>query len=296
MRTLSPQLRKVVDGSDYVGESPQWSPAEEALYWINCEHPSLIQRWHPASGERQSWPVPQRIGGFVLKRAGGALLALADGIYDMDLTTGALTQRVASQMAHASLHECRCDRSGRFWVGAIDRRVGPQNLLPSGGSLFRLDGRRLIPIADGISCSNGLAFSPDGTTLYHTDSPTRIVSAWTLDPRTGEVSQKRDFVRLSPEEGFCDGATVDADGGYWMALVFTGKLRRYLPDGALDLEVELPFSNPTSLAFGGVGYRTLFITTTRMSIGTALRGEQMHGSVYALDVDCHGLAEPLFNE
>ncbi len=296
MRTLSPQLRKVADGSDYVGESPQWSQAQEALYWVSCEHPSVLQRWHPSSGERRSWPVPQRIGGFVLKRSGGALVALADGIYDMDLATGALTRRVGSQMAHASLHECRCDRPGRFWVGAIDRRVGPDNLLPSGGSLFRLQGGRLVAIAEGISCSNGLAFSPDGTTLYHTDSPTRIVNAWTLDPGTGAVSRKREFVRLAPEEGFCDGATVDAEGGYWMALVFTGRLRRYLPDGTLDLEVELPFSNPTSLAFGGPEYRTLFITTTRMSIGTPLRGEPMHGSVYALDAPCHGIAEPLLKD
>lgn len=295
MRLISPPLRKVIDAADYVGESPVWSQARECLYWINCEHPSRLQCWHPASGERKEWPMPQRIGGFVLKRGGGALLALADGLYDMDLESGGLSKRIASEMTLASLHECRCDRTGRFWVGSIDRRVVPGKL-PAGGSFFRLEGNRLVAVASGISCSNGLAFSPDGTTLYHTDSPTRVVCAWTLDPVTAKLTDRRELIQLDPEEGFCDGATVDAEGGYWMAVVFGGKIRRYLPDGQLDLEIKLPFGNPTSLAFGGPGYSTLFVTTTRMSVGPKPEGEEMLGNVYALECPHRGLPEPMLAE
>jgi len=286
-------MRKAIDAGDYVGESPLWSEARQCLYWINCEQPPKLQCWYPASGERKVWPMPQRIGGLVLKRDGGALLALADGLYDMDLDNGNLSKRIASQMAFASLHECRCDRAGRFWVGSIDRRVVPGKL-PAGGSFFHLEEDRLVAVASGISCSNGLAFSPDGRTLYHTDSPTRVVCAWTVDPATGKLSDEREFIRLEPGEGFCDGATVDAEGGYWMAVVFGGKIRRYLPDGKLDLEVRLPFANPTSLAFGGTEFGTLFITTTKMSIGPAPAGAEMLGGVYALECPYRGLAEPMF--
>jgi L-arabinonolactonase len=296
VRALSPDLITVVHRHNHVGETPVWSDTAGGLYWANCEDPAELQFWDASSGVCRTWPLPQRLGGYVLKRSGGALLALADGLYDMDLRTGALSKRISSELQHAALHECRCDPSGRFWVGSIDRRVGPGNLHPRGGSFFRLDGQRLVPVLNGISCSNGLAFSPDGTTLYHTDAPTSTVFAWTLDPATGELSNQREFVRLGPGEGFCDGATVDAEGGYWMALVFGGKIRRYRPDGSLDLEIRLPFANPTNVAFGGPARSTLYITTTRLSMGAPLEGEQMHGGLYCFASDYRGMPEPQLTE
>jgi sugar lactone lactonase YvrE len=295
-RVLLPDLRKVVDQHDPVGETPVWSSALDGLYWANCEDPPRLQFWEASTGKCQTWPFAQRLGGYVLKRSGGALLALADGLYDLDLRTHALSKRVANDMSDASLHECRCDSHGRFWVGAIDRRVGPGNLQPEGGSFFRLEGARLVRVLTGISCSNGLAFSPDGTILYHSDAPTKIVYAWTVDPATGALSDQREFVRLAAEDGFCDGATVDAEGGYWMALVFAGKIRRYHPDGSLDLEIHLPFSNPTNIAFGGPKGSTLYVTTTCLSIGTPLKGEQLHGAVYSFEAGYRGLPEPLLQE
>jgi L-arabinonolactonase len=294
MRILTPELTRVADRGNQVGETPIWSSARNGLYWTNCEEPPELQFWDASSDKCRVWPVPQRLGGFVLARYGGALLALADGIYAMDLGDGALTKRVANDMTHASLHECRCDRTGRLWVGAIDRRVGPDNLHPGGGSFFRMEGNQLIRVMTGISCSNGLAFSPDGKTLYHTDAPTRTIFKWTLDPATGDVSNQREFVRLEAGDGFCDGATVDAEGGYWAALVFGGKIRRYLPDGTLDVEIRLPFTNPTNVAFGGPDHSTLYITTTRMSIGMPQSGEHLLGGLYSLQTEYRGLPEPLF--
>jgi L-arabinonolactonase len=295
VRVLSPELKHVVNRGDHVGETPIWSNARNGLYWVNCEAPPQLQFWDAASGDCKVWPVPQRLGGFVLERGGGAFLALADGLYDLDLDNGALSKRVACNLTHASLHECRCDRNGRVWVGSIDRRVGPDNLQPAGGTFFRLQGDRLIPVMSGISCSNGLAFSPDGKTLYHTDSPTRTVFSWTVDPLSGDLSNKREFARLEANDGFCDGATVDAEGGYWMALVFGGKIRRYLPDGTPDIEIPLPFASPSNVAFGGPDYATLYITTTKLSIGAPLRGEQMLGGLYSVECGYRGLPEPLFS-
>ncbi len=295
-RAFTPDLHLVIDRHDHVGETPVWSDARQGLFWVNCEQPPRLQFWGASSGEYQSWPLTQRLGGYVLKQSGNALLALADGLYDFDLQTGALSRRVPNHLEHASLHECRCDVRGRFWVGSIDRRVGPGNFEPKGGALHRLDGDRLVEVLTGITCSNGLAFSPDGDTLYHSDSTSRTVKAWRVDASTGRLGDERVFVRLNESEGFCDGATVDADGCYWMTLVYAGKIRKYLPSGELDLEMRLPFSNPTNVAFGGPHRSTLYITTTRLSIGTPLSGESMLGALYSTEVGSVGLPEPMLHE
>jgi sugar lactone lactonase YvrE len=221
----------------------------------------------------------------------------------MDLATGAMAKRVASPLTLAALHECHCDRQGRFWVGSIDHRIGKPDMLPGGGSLFRLDGSKLTEILKGISCSNGLAFGPDGKSMYHTDSPTGIINAWDLDPSTGQISRERELFRLKGERGFCDGATVDTEGGYWATIVFGSKLRRYLPDGTLDLEVELPFDAPTKLAFGGPDLDTLYITTTRLTLPESLTkamprgpGLELLGGVFSFKPGVKGVAESVLPE
>jgi L-arabinonolactonase len=293
MRVLQVRPDKIVDTADHVGETPIWSAERGGLFWANCEDPPRLQFWSAASGKVETWPFKQRFGGFVVAGADHVVVALADGLYDLTLSSGVLTKRIANPLEHASLHECRCDRQGRLWVGSIDRRVGPGNLLPSGGSLFAVRGNALRAVLDGVSCSNGLAFSPAGDRLYHTDAPTRTIMVWDLDTATGELANRRLFAKLGPEDGFCDGATVDSEGGYWASLVFAGKLRRYHRDGTPDLDIALPFSNPTNVAFGGSGLATMFVTTTQMSIGTPLAGESMHGAVYSFQSEFRGIAEPV---
>ena len=294
MKLIAPKLELVIDADNYLGETPIWAPTEQALYWVNCEQEPELHRWDARSGARRVWPMPQRIGGFVLKDGGGALVVLADGLYDADLESGALSLRVKSPLVHAALHECHCDRQGRFWVGSIDHRISALDMRPGGGGFFRLDDDRLTQVFDGVSCSNGLAFSPDGRTLYHSDSPTAIVHAWDLDPDSGAVSNEREFFRLGEGEGLCDGATVDAESGYWAALVFGSRLRRYLPDGTLDIEVKLPFNAPTKLAFGGSDLGTLYITTNKMR--PEGQGTKMLGGVYAFRPGFQGLSEPTLRQ
>jgi L-arabinonolactonase len=296
MRWFDIKPEQVVDTHDHVGETPVWSAARGGLFWANCEDPPRLQFWNASTGAVQTWPFTQRFGGFVLAGADQVVIALADGVYDLTLSSGALRKRIANPLEHAALHEIRCDRQGRLWVGSIDRRVGPGNLLPSGGVLFAVRGNTLRPVLEGISCSNGLAFSPAGDRMYHTDSPTQTIMVWDVDKSTGEPANRRKFVTLGSEDGFCDGATVDSEGGYWASLVFNGKLRRYRPDGTADFEIVLPFSNPTNVAFGGPDLATMYITTTRMSIGTPLTGESMHGAVYAFQSGFRGVAEPFASE
>lgn len=290
---MTPAELHSIPVANYLGETPVWSAAEQCLYWINCETESALWRWSPQSNELNTWPMPERIGGVVLKRGGGAVVVLASGLYDFDVVSGQLALRVASPLpAHVKLHECTTDRQGRLWVGAYDHSFNAQNRNPAGASYFRLDGDKLIPEIDGINVANGLAFSPDGKTMYAADSPSRKIFAYDLDPTTGKLANGRDFLNLPPGIGFIDGATVDTDGGYWLSLMYGNALHRYLPDGRLDRVVKLPFCNPTKAIFGGTDFDTLFVTTTQMRVGADTPpGFELNGPVYYFQTAFKGLED-----
>jgi len=284
-------IKRVLDVDTYLGETPIWSAADQALWWVNCDQPPELHRWSPETGAHDVWPMPKRIGGFVHKGGGNLLVALADGLYDFDVATGGLALRAASALpAHVMLHECHCDRQGRFWIGAYDHHY-PADRNAADAGYFRLDGNSLTPVITGIAVANGLAFSPDGRTMYASLSPKRQVAAYDLDPATGALSNRRIFLELPAGRGFIDGATVDAQGGYWLAVVGNGELHRYLPDGRLERVIALPFSNPTKPAFGGRDLDVLYVTSTRMKINPDQPGAEANGGLFALQPGEHGVAE-----
>ena len=280
-----------LEANDFLGETPVWSVAEQALYWVNYEDPPLLRRWHPASGAVKSWPMPERIGGFVLRASGGPVVTLASGVYDLDPDSGALSPRARSPFGpEVQLHESGCDHDGRLWIGGHDSRRSDDNPFPKGGGLCRLDGDQLTVVVPDITISNALGFSPDGNRIYFTDSLTRSILMAEIDRKTGDLSNIRDFIKLGDGE-FIDGATVDAEGYYWGALVTMGELRRYGPDGALDRIVPLPFSNPTKPVFGGPDLKTIYITSTQLPLPNY---EGPNGAIYAIRPGVAGVAEPMF--
>lgn len=288
------EVRCVLDAGNHLGETPIWSVADQVLWWVNCENPPELHRWSPSSGVHDRFAMPGRVGGLVPKAGGGLLVALAQGLYDFTPGMGDPVLRVPSPLPpKVMLHECHSDRQGRFWTGAFDHDF-PANRNARDAAFFRLDGDRLAPVITGISVANGLAFSPDGQTMYASDSGTRNVDAFDLDPATGAVSNRRVFLTLKSGFGFIDGATVDAEGGYWLAVVGESVLHRYHPDGRLDRAVSLPFSNPTKPAFGGPGLRTLYVTSTRMRINPEAPGFAANGGLFAFEPGECGMPEVPF--
>jgi sugar lactone lactonase YvrE len=140
-----------------------------------------------------------------------------------------------------------------------------------------------VKLCDGLVVSNGLAWSPCGRTLWHSDSRAAVIWTWRYDPATGAITDRREVARPTEALGRPDGAAVDAEGGYWSAGVSAGRLNRWLPDGTLDRVVELPVRAPTMPCFGGEGLRTLFVTSLRP--GEAGR---LDGRLLALDVGLAG--------
>jgi sugar lactone lactonase YvrE len=135
------------------------------------------------------------------------------------------------------------------------------------GELYRLDsGCALTTVLKGVTVSNGLGWSPDGTRMYYVDSPTKRIDMFDYEPATGEARGRRRFADLSAFDGFPDGLTVDADGCVWVAIWGGGVLRRLAPDGTQDAVLQVPVSQPTSCAFGGPGMTDLYITTAQAGL------------------------------
>lgn len=282
---------RAFDADDYMGESPIWSVRDQALWWVNCENPPAIRSWSPTTGEERQWTMPRRVGGIAFKASGGLLVVLSDGVYDFDPHTEELQLRAKSSLPDdVMLHECQCDHQGRLWVGGYDHAYATDRDTDR-AAYFRLDGSELTPMIEGIAVANGLAFSPDGKTMYAADSGRRTTYAFDLAPGNGALSNRRDFLSVDPSEGFIDGATIDAEGGYWLALVASGEVRRYHPDGSLDLTISVPFSNPTKPAFGGPDLATMYLTSTKLMIRSDSPKHQGNGGVWAISPGFAGVVE-----
>ena len=68
---MKSDVRLAFDAQNHLGETPVWSERDQALWWVNCEKPPELHRWSPTTGAHDTWPMPQRIGGFAEKASGG---------------------------------------------------------------------------------------------------------------------------------------------------------------------------------------------------------------------------------
>lgn len=277
------------------GESPVWCERTARLYWVDVQQPAL-HRLDPATGLDESWTMPAWIGCLALgtgPAAGSVLVALRTGAYRFDLSTGALSliAQAPYDCRRFFLNDGKCDRAGRFWVGpmrhALLPLVGERGALQA--PLWRLQGDRLVPQGKPAALSNGLAWSPDGRTMYHSHTETGEINAWDYDPATGEMTRERLFTKVEGPPG-PDGAEVDCDGFYWSAINGQGRILRFAPDGKIEREVPTPFKFPTMVAFGGPELRTLFVTSGRWAIADKDAAEHpLDGSIIAVEAPVPGL-------
>ena len=259
MATGNARVEVLVDVKPSLGEGPLWDVATERLWFVD----SLGDRIHRCTadgGELRTWEVPGHVGAMALAADGRALLALADGFHLMDLDTHEIEPVVDPEpgLDGNRLNDGKVDRQGRFVCGSMDTAEESDT-----GTLWSL-GTDRVPrkLFGNIICSNGPCFSPDGRTLYFADSFKGTVYACDYDPATGEAANRRTFAEPPVRPGGApDGATVDAEGGVWIALVFDGRLLRYAPDGTLDRTVDMPVVKTTSVAFGGPDLDTLYVTS-----------------------------------
>ncbi|MGH8852614.1 MAG: SMP-30/gluconolactonase/LRE family protein [Casimicrobiaceae bacterium] len=282
----------VLDVRASLGECPVWAIDEQVLYWVDINAPSL-NRFDPKSPANLAWPMPSSIGCFALRAQGGFVVALRDGIWlvDRDGTLGDRMAEAPYDPSHHRFNDGRADRSGRFWPGTMNERRDAAS-----AALYCIDRYfTLTKVVDGITISNGLAWSPDGRILYHADTPARTVSAYAFDAATGTVSGKRTFAHFQDPTERPDGAAIDSEGCYWCAFYGGGKVVRLSPRGERLAEYPVPAACPTMCALGGPDLRTLYVTTARQRREPEeLARLPLSGGVFAMPVDVPGLPEPKF--
>jgi L-arabinonolactonase len=289
------QVDCVLDAKAQLGEAAVWCGREQALWWVDIEEPAL-HRFDPATGADRSWPMPSRIGCFALRERGGMVVALEDGFHFLDPETGALEAIVDPEPDKPGnrFNDGTTDPVGRFVAGTMP--LGPREPV---AALYRLwPDRRCEKLFDGLTVTNGCAFSPDGRTFYFADSESSVRTIWACDhdPDSGAVTNRRVFVDTHGLAGRPDGGTVDAEGCYWMAGVGGWQLVRFTPDGKVDRIVDLPVERPTKIAFGGKDLDVLYVTSIGKgpTPGTETRQPQA-GGIFAVRVPgVRGLPQPRF--
>jgi sugar lactone lactonase YvrE len=268
-----------------LGEGPTWSAAERALWFVDIKAPA-IHRFEPATGATRTWPAPARIGFLLPTEAGWHVAGLKTGLHRFNPETGnfSLLHVVEPHTPHNRLNDGFVDSEGFLWFGSMD----DDEQEPS-GALYQLNDTGCVRRDPGYIVTNGPAESPDGRTLYHTDTLAGIIYAFDRG-RSGTLANKRVFVRFTPEEGYPDGPIVDAEGCLWTGLFGGWGLRRYSPRGELLQTLRLPCSAVTKAAFADDDLRTLYITTAHVALDAQERLQQpLAGGLFRVRVDVPGL-------
>lgn len=284
------------DARCQVGESPLWSVAEQALYWVDIEGRAVHRV--DAEGRHRHWAVPERIGCIALRAHGGLLAAMETGLFHLapDAEGGLAAERVQAvdfPLPDMRFNDGRTDRQGRFWVTSMVRNMAAGE---PAGALFRHHrGRFGASTVTGLRTGNGLGFSPGGRVMYLSDSHPMVRQVWAFDLNDeGWPEHRRLFIDMNHHPGRPDGAAVDADGGYWICGNDAGVVHRFTPDGRLDRSLAVPAAKPAMCAFGGPRLDRLYVTTIAPAAPIDGYDPQLAGAVFVLNPHCTGLADASF--
>jgi L-arabinonolactonase len=278
---------------DLLGESPIWDDRVEALYWSD-QLGKRVRRFAPATGAYREWQLPKLLGSIALTENDNELLVvLADGCYKLDLTSGQCNCLIEVPQARPGvrLNEGRCDHAGRLIAGSVVTDGGD-----AVGTIYRISGEGKIEILrEGMVIPNAVCFNLAGDKIYYACSRAGVITVRDYARGGNHVGEERNFVDVRPYGRAPDGATVDAEDCIWVALIMSGLVLRFRPDGTLDMKIECPAPHPSSVAFGGPSLDTLYVTTVRET-GMLIKSDHpASGSILAIKgIDVRGVPERRF--
>ena len=287
-----------------LGESPFWHPEENCLYWCDIQGFS-VHAWTPATGQHRHWEMPSEPGCCAPASSGQLVIGLRDGFYRLNTATGTMTCLAllpADQHNTQTLrlNDGRCDTAGRFWAGSvITPRTAPDAALWCLATTD--DGYTVRHMAGDNFTANGLAFSPDNSFMYWSNTPEHRIDRFDFDAQTGAITNRQPWVRFDrkvdgqPYAGRPDGAAVDVEGNYWVAMYEGACVLQLSPAGDVLQRIEVPVQCPTMVCFGGKDLRTLYITSARA--GRPLEEQEAAipaGSLFSMRVKAPGLPVNLF--
>jgi L-arabinonolactonase len=290
---MEPDIVQLETGVDSLGEGPLWDPVDGVFYWVDSLG-ARVRRLDPRTGETRSWPVPDLIGSLALRQDGGAVIALRTGFHWLDFEDGRVTSIGDPEAAEprTRFNDGKVDRRGRFLAGTMAMDTRTEGL----GSLYRLNPDLTVDVLErDVIVSNGPCFSPDGSTFYFADSPRATIWAWDYDQDSGALANKRVFVDVAATVGSRpEGATVDREGNLWSALVGSGQVGCFGPDGTVRRIIAVPAQRPSSVMFGGPDLDVIYMTSIRDYRGTRSERPEDGGLFAIRGTGARGLAEPRF--
>lgn len=266
-----------------LGEGVLWDARRRRVWFVDIKQ-GRIHSCCPDGGERRSWDAPGQVSFIVPAQDGGMVCSLEDGLYRFSEATGEFAPLLAVEAGaiRNRLNDGHVDAQGLLWFGSMD----DDEQAPS-GALYRFDGCHALRMDEGYVITNGPATSPDGATLYHTDTLEKRVYAFTRDAG-GRLSDKRPFVDLQ-DGGYPDGMAVDALGHVWIATFGGWRIDRFDAAGTKLGEVRFPCANVTKLAFGGDDLRTVYVSTARKGLSRdELAAQPLAGGLFAFRADTPG--------
>ena len=289
------ELEQLVSSQNRLGETPIWSPQENALYWVDWGgNPTC--RFEPAAEKFTTFPVSLPVTALARRASGGFIAIAFQGLYGWEPTTNEyklIFGPPEPDKPEICYNDATVDRQGRLLVGTVNMQ---DPFLPD-GSLYRLDlDGSFHKLDTGYATANGIGVSPDGRTLYVADQRHGQIITLDYDTVNGTVSNRRLFACVPENEGMPDGLIVDAEGFIWSGHWDGWKLTRYDPDGRIERQIRFPVQHVISFAFGGRNLDELFVTTSAWDFGDEERKQQpWAGDLLRVHTGVKGLVEPAFS-
>ena len=287
-----------------LGEGIQWRGDTQRLYWTDI-HGKRFWSCDAEGGAAVTVDLPERLGSFAFDPAGAILAAFESGLFRVDPATWRRERLSDFEPDRPSTryNDGRCDRQGRFLAGGMNEDgLKPSSSLTRYGAAAGVETLGVETLAAGIGCSNAIAFSPDGRRLYFADTPTRTIRAYDYDPAGGPLGRRAVFAEMAEDEGFPDGACVDAEGRLWNAQFNGARVQCFTADGERRTRVRLPVPQVTCCCFGGPALDRLYITTARENMSEEdVAAAPLSGSLFVAEPGATGLEEvrfatPLFGQ
>jgi sugar lactone lactonase YvrE len=274
-------------GRAVLGECPLWDSRTGTLYWVDFTAGSVFAQ-APGAGEAAAFDVATQVSCIGLTEDPHVLITgLRTGWHLLDLRTGTRTFLADPEAERPTcrFNDGTVDPAGRFWTGSLE-----ESQTQPVGRLYRLEGDgRYTPVDEGFCCSNGMDWSPDGRWMYFVDSYDRVIYRYAFDVESGAIADRQVFADTSSLPGVPDGLRVDAAGDIWCAFWGGAHVTRFTPGGAVAEVVHVPVLCPTSIAFGGPGLDTLFITSASIDLTEDQLAEwPLSGSVLSLAASTPG--------
>lgn len=284
---MSLEVELILDVKAELGEGPSWDADSNVLYWVDILG-KCIHTYEPTTGKTGMIQLHEHIGAVVPKKGGGFAAVLQSGFYEVDLPSEKLTA-IADPEEHLPnnrFNDGKCDPKGRFWAGTM-----PYDGEEGKGNFYVLEPNGHVKkVLDNITCSNGIAWNPENTTMYYIDTPTRQVAAFDYDLETGEISNRRVAVEIPQGMGVPDGMTSDVEGNIWVAHWGGYRVTKWNPNtGEMLDSIPIPAPQVTSCVFGGNNMDELYITTARTGLDEETLREYPHtGGLFMIKTNTKG--------